>query len=108
MRGLYSRADAFADARSVISEDDLTETGEWIADGESKARPFDWYKFRLGPVTVAATTRHGSGRSEAEDSTITTDTAKGMTFVAASIDQRGKAGDTAATAEPTGRSGAGQ
>ncbi|NNN29405.1 hypothetical protein HLK59_03355 [Streptomyces sp. S3(2020)] len=110
VRGLYSRVDAFADERSVISEDDLTETGDWVADG-GKAYPFDWSKFRLGPVTVAATARHGSGRSEAEDSTITTDMAKGLSFIAADIDQQGKAGDAGdtgdagdagATAEPTG------
>jgi len=98
--GLYSRVDAFADGRSVISDDDLTESGDWAAGG-GKAHPFDWYKFRLGPVTLAATARHGSGRSEAEDSTVTTDMGKGMTYVAASIDGRGKAGDASATPEPT-------
>ncbi len=105
--GLYSRVDAFADGRTVISDDDLTESGNWAADG-AKAHPFDWYKFRMGPVTVAATARHGSGRTEAEDSTVTTDIAKGMTFVAASIDSKGKAGDTGAGAEPTETKGAGQ
>lgn len=104
--GLYSRADAFTDGRTVISDDDLTEAGTWVADG-GKAHPFDWYKFRMGPVTVAATARHGAGRTEAEDSTVTTDMGKGMTFVAASIDSRGRAGD-GATAEPTGTKGAGQ
>jgi len=102
--GLYSRVDAFADGRTVISDDDLTESGNWAADG-AKAHPFDWYKFRMGPVTVAATARHGSGRTEAEDSTVTTDMGKGMTFVAASIDSKGKAG---AGAEPTETKGAGQ
>ncbi|WP_405976159.1 hypothetical protein OG496_52870 [Streptomyces sp. NBC_00988] len=107
VRGLYSRVDAFADGRSVISDDDLTESGNWVtADG--KAHPFDWYKFRLGPVTLAATARHGSGRTKAEDSTVTTDMGKGMTFVAASIDSRGKAGDAGATAEPTEKKEAGQ
>jgi len=101
---LYSRVDAFADGRTVISDDDLTESGNWAADG-AKAHPFDWYKFRMGPVTVAATARHGSGRTEAEDSTVTTDMGKGMTFVAASIDSKGKAG---AGAEPTETKGAGQ
>jgi hypothetical protein len=105
--GLFSRVDAFADGRSVISDDDLTETGDWVADG-GKAHPFDWYKFRMGPITVAATARHGAGRTEAEDSTVTTDMGKGMTFVAASIDSRGKAGDADATAEPTETKGAGQ
>ncbi|WP_406449231.1 hypothetical protein OH768_01665 [Streptomyces sp. NBC_01622] len=102
--GLFSRVDAFTEGRSVISDDDLTESGNWAADG-GKAHPFDWYKFRMGPVTVAATARHGSGRTEAEDSTVTTDTGKGMTFVAASIDGKGKAGDAA---EPTESKGAGQ
>nr|WSY51810.1 hypothetical protein OG999_17870 [Streptomyces sp. NBC_00886] len=104
---LFSRVDAFADGRSVISDDDLKEIGDWVADG-GKAHPFDWYKFRLGPVTVAATARHGAGRTEAEDSTVTADMDKGMTFVAASIDRRGKAGDAGATAEPTETKGAGQ
>ncbi|MGI5454996.1 hypothetical protein ACQEWB_17815 [Streptomyces sp. CA-249302] len=110
VRGLYSRVDAFADARSVISDDDLTETGDWLTEGGT-AHPFDWSKFRLGPVTVAATARHGSGRSKAEDSTVTTDMAKGVSFVAADIDRQGKAGDTgdaSATPEPTGTKGAGQ
>ncbi|WP_019071650.1 hypothetical protein [Streptomyces hokutonensis] len=102
--GLFSRVDAFTDGRSVISDDDLTETGSWAADG-AKPHPFDWYKFRMGPVTVAATARHGSGRTEAEDSAVTTDMGKGMTFVAASIDGKGRAGDAA---EPTGTKGAGQ
>lgn len=102
--GLYSRADAFADGRSVISDDDLTESGNWVADG-GKEHPFDWYKFRMGPVTVAATTRHGPGRTEAEDSAVTTDMGKGMTFVAASIDSKGRADGAA---EPTGTKGAGQ
>ncbi|MEV0904452.1 hypothetical protein [Streptomyces hokutonensis] len=99
--GLFSRVDAFAEGRSVISDDDLTESGNWAADG-GKAHPFDWYKFRMGPVTVAATARHGSGRTEAEDSTVTTDTGKGMTFVAASIDSKGKSGDAAESTEPKG------
>ncbi|WP_406355050.1 hypothetical protein [Streptomyces sp. NBC_00658] len=107
VRVLYSRVDAFTEGRPVISDDDLTESGNWVADG-AKAHPFDWYKFRMGPVTVAATARHGSGRTEAEDSTVTTDMGRGMTFVAASIDGRGKAGDAGATAEPTETKGAGQ
>ncbi|MFE9606420.1 hypothetical protein [Streptomyces hokutonensis] len=101
---LYSQVNAFADGRSVISDDDLTETGSWAADG-GKAHPFDWYKFRMGPVTVAATARHGSGRTETEDSTVTTDMGKGMTFVAASIDSKGRAGDAV---EPTEQKEAGQ
>ncbi|QFR03195.1 hypothetical protein F9278_44115 [Streptomyces phaeolivaceus] len=124
VRGLYSQVDAYGDARSAISEDDLTESGEWLADG-GKARPFDWYKFRVGPVTVAATARHGAGRSEDEDSAITSDMAKGVALVAADIDRQGRSGETGGTggtagtgataepaAEPTGEptatEGAGQ
>ncbi|MGW0585363.1 hypothetical protein ACWD25_58040, partial [Streptomyces sp. NPDC002920] len=100
VRDLYSRLDVFADGRSAIGEDDLTETGAWIdGGGGGKAHPFDWFKFRVGPVTVAATTRHGAGRSEEEDDTVTTDTAQGVSLVAAEIDRRGKA------AEPKGASG---
>lgn len=107
VRGLYSEIDAYADARSAVSEDDLTETGEWLTDG-GKAHPFDWYKFRVGPVTVAATARHGAGRSEEEDTTITTDTAQGVSFVAAEIDRRGATDDAAATGEPDATKEAGQ
>ncbi|MGW1777914.1 hypothetical protein ACWCQQ_02070 [Streptomyces sp. NPDC002143] len=91
VRGLYSRIDAFTDERAVISEDDLTESGEWLVDGAAKAHPFDWYKFRLGPVTVAATARHGAGRTEEEDSVVAGDMAQGLSYVAADIDNRGTA-----------------
>ncbi|MDH6213438.1 hypothetical protein [Streptomyces pseudovenezuelae] len=100
VRDLYSRVDAFADARHTISEDDLAESGQWTGDGTSKAHPFDWYKFRVGPVTVAATARHGAGRSTEEDSAITTDMVKGLSYVAAEIDRLGKAGGTGGTDEP--------
>ncbi|WP_230396615.1 hypothetical protein [Streptomyces blattellae] len=101
VRGLYSRVDAFTDERNAISEDDLAESGEWIVDGESRAHPFDWYKFRLGPVTVAATARHGAGRTEEEDSTVTVDMVEGLGFVAAGIDRRGDATEPAETSTGT-------
>ncbi|MER6154386.1 hypothetical protein ABT147_02460 [Streptomyces sp. NPDC001868] len=113
VRGLYSQIDAYGDARSAISEDDLTESGEWLAEG-GKAHPFDWYKFRVGPVTVAATARHGAGRSEDEDSAITSDLAKGVSFVASDVDRQGRTGKTGetggtgATGEPTATEGAEQ
>ncbi|MEU3985212.1 hypothetical protein AB0F77_34975 [Streptomyces sp. NPDC026672] len=102
VRGLYSRLDAFADARNVISDDDLAESGEWAVDGTSEAHPFDWYKYRLGPVTVAATARHGAGRSAEEDAAITSGLAGGVTLAAAEIDRTGEAGGTGGTAEAAG------
>jgi hypothetical protein len=102
VRDLYSRVDTFADARHTISEDDLAESGQWTTTGTSKAHPFDWYKFRVGPVTVAATARHGAGRSEQEDSAITTGMIQGLSYVAAEIDRAGKAGSTGGTDEPAG------
>ncbi|MFE7836097.1 hypothetical protein ACFU53_08570 [Streptomyces sp. NPDC057474] len=107
VRGLYSQIDAYTDARSAITEDDLTETGEWLTDG-GKAHPFDWYMFRVGPVTVAATARQGAGRSETEEDTITAGVAKGVAFVAADIDRLGGTGDTGATGDPTQTEGAEQ
>lgn len=98
VRGLYSRVDAYTDERNAMSEDDLAERGEWVTDGESKAHPFDWYKFRLGPVTVAATARHGAGRTEAEDNDITGKVLRGLGLVAADIDSRG---DVGATGQPS-------
>lgn len=77
---------------------------EWLAEG-GKARPFDWYKFRVGPVTVAATARHGAGRSEDEDSAITSDLAKGVSFVASDVDRQGRTGETGETGG-TGGTGA--
>jgi hypothetical protein len=101
VRDLYSRADAFADARPVVTEDDLTEIGKWISDGESTAYPFDWFKYRVGTVTVSATARHGAGRSVEEDAAITSDVATGVGLVAAGLDRRGKAADGGTGDEPT-------
>lgn len=94
VRELYSQASTFEDRRNAIAEDDLTETGQWLVDGEREARPFDWFKLRLGPVTVAATARYGGGRTEEEQSVVSGDVVKGVGFVAAAIDLRGKSGGT--------------
>ncbi|MEV5841438.1 hypothetical protein AB0M32_05655 [Streptomyces sp. NPDC051985] len=105
--GLYSRVDAAADGRNPVTEDDLTESGEWIADGAGKAYPFDWYKFRLGPVTVAATARHGAGRTKQEEDTVTGEVFQGVSLVATDIDRWGeRGGDAGGTDEPTATKGA--
>ncbi|MGW2050481.1 hypothetical protein ACWCPF_35700 [Streptomyces sp. NPDC001858] len=101
VRDLYSRIDAFADQRSAVSDDDLTEIGEWLVDGAAKAQPFDWYKFRLGPVTVAATARHGAGRTEDEIAAVASEIAKGVGYVAADIDTRGTANPAATSGTTT-------
>lgn len=97
VRGLYSQANPFGEERNAIADDDLTETGEYLVDGDRRARPFDWYKYRLGPVTVAATARIGAGRTEEEQSAVSADVAKGVGFVAADIDR------LAGSREPAGR-----
>ncbi|WP_246885474.1 hypothetical protein [Streptomyces sp. GESEQ-4] len=110
VRDLYSQANAYADERNAISDDDLSEAGEWVVDGQRGAYPFDWYKFRLGPVTVAATARHGAGRTEAEDSAVTSDMIQGLGFVAAEIHRQGEAGGSdgsGAPSAPTETKGAG-
>ncbi|MET9086067.1 hypothetical protein ABZX77_30035 [Streptomyces sp. NPDC004237] len=120
--GLYSRVDAAGDERNAISEDDLAETGEWTVraedtedtedteggeGGESEAHPFDWYKLRLGPVTVAATARHGAGRSQEEDNDVTGEILQGVSLVADEIDNWGHAGgDAGGTDEPAATKGA--
>jgi hypothetical protein len=101
VRGLYSQVSAYTDARSPISEDDLSEVGEWVVDGQSGAHPFDWYKFRLGPVTVAATTRHGAGRTQAEDSAVTSDMIQGLSLVAAEINRQGAADGSDGSGAPS-------
>ncbi|MFJ2950904.1 ABC transporter substrate-binding protein [Streptomyces sp. NPDC087226] len=67
VRGLYSQADPFGEERNAIADDDPVETGEYLVDGERDPRPFDWYTYRLGPVTVAADsgTAEGSARAAA-------------------------------------------
>ncbi|MFI2511143.1 hypothetical protein [Streptomyces sp. NPDC018972] len=99
VRGLYSQANPFDEERNAIADDDLTETGEYLVDGEKGARPFDWFKYRLGPVTVAATARIGGGRTEEEQSAVSADVAKGVGFVAADIDR------LADVREPGGKGG---
>ncbi|MEW2076279.1 hypothetical protein AB0941_21980 [Streptomyces sp. NPDC013433] len=99
VRGLYSQANPFDEERNAIADDDLTETGEYLVDGEKGARPFDWFKYRLGPVTVAATARIGGGRTEEEQSAVSVDVAKGVGFVAADIDRLADA------REPGGKGG---
>ncbi|MEV7990504.1 hypothetical protein AB0O67_00905 [Streptomyces sp. NPDC086077] len=99
VRGLFSRADPFTEQRNAISDDDLTESGTYVVDGEKGAHPFHWSKFRLGPVTVGATARIGAGRTEEEESTVSADIAKGVGFVAADIDRE------AASDEAAGKSG---
>ncbi|MEU3099435.1 hypothetical protein ABZ690_33160, partial [Streptomyces sp. NPDC006967] len=89
VRELYSQANTFEDQRNAIAEDDLMESGEWLVDGEKGALPFDWFKLRLGPVTVAATARYGAGRTEEEQSAVSADVVKGVGFVAAAVDRRG-------------------
>ncbi|MGW1541500.1 hypothetical protein ACWCPM_14915 [Streptomyces sp. NPDC002309] len=101
VRGLFSRADPFTEQRNAISDDDLTESGTYVVDGEKGAHPFDWFKYRLGPVTVAATGRIGAGRTEEEATTVSSEIAKGVGYVAADIDREASAGDGA------GKSGAG-
>lgn len=93
VRGLYSQANPFGEERNAIADDDLVETGEYLVDGEKDPRPFDWYKYRLGPVTVAATARIGAGRGEEERSALSADVAKGVGFVAADIDRLAGAGE---------------
>ncbi|MFI2376284.1 hypothetical protein ACH5AO_14625 [Streptomyces sp. NPDC018964] len=87
VRGLYSQANPFDEERNAIGDDDLVEYGEYLVDGDKKPRRFEWYKYRLGPVTVAATARIGAGRTEEEQATVSGDMAKGVGFVAADIDR---------------------
>ncbi|MGW0710553.1 hypothetical protein ACWD4G_32125 [Streptomyces sp. NPDC002643] len=111
VQGLYSRIDAFTDARNAVAEDDLTETGEWVSEaagGAAKALPFDWFKFRIGPVTVGATARHGAGRTEEEDATISSNVTKGVSFVASEIDTWGEAGGSGGSSDAGGSGGTGE
>ncbi|MFE1442304.1 hypothetical protein [Streptomyces sp. NPDC058739] len=114
LRGLYSRADPFSEARNGITDDDLVETGEYLVDGTKGALQFDWFKYRLGPVTVAATDRIGAGHSTEEATDIAGGVAQGVGHTSAEIDSIGgnTAKDTATagseestgTAEETGGS----
>lgn len=93
VRGLYSRADPFSEARNGITDDDLVESGELVVDGTKGALPFDWFKYRLGPVTVAATDRIGAGHTDEEATQIASQVAQGVAYTAAEIDSIG--GNTA-------------
>ncbi|MEU9658970.1 hypothetical protein [Streptomyces chartreusis] len=93
VRGLYSRADPFSEARNGVTDDDLIESGELLVDGIKDALPFDWFKYRLGPVTVAATDRIGAGHTDEEASRIASQVAQGVAYTAAEIDSIG--GNTA-------------
>ncbi|MFJ5772739.1 hypothetical protein [Streptomyces sp. NPDC093094] len=100
VRGLYSRADPFSEARNGITDDDLVETGEYLVDGTKGALQFDWFKYRLGPVTVAATDRIGAGHSAEEATDIAGGVAQGAGHTSAEIDSIG--GNTAKDAATAG------
>ncbi|CCK25028.1 hypothetical protein BN159_0649 [Streptomyces davaonensis JCM 4913] len=102
--GLYSRADPFSEARNGVTDDDLVESGQFRHDGTKDALPFDWFKYRLGPVTVAATDRIGAGHSKEEASAIASDVAQGVVYTAAEIDSIGgnRAPDGAGGKDSTG------
>ncbi|MGW0912564.1 hypothetical protein ACWD1Z_12540 [Streptomyces sp. NPDC002784] len=84
--GLYSRADPFSEMRNGITDDDLVESGTYLVDGTKGELPFDWFKYRLGPVTVAATDRIGAGHDEEAASRIASQVAQGVGYTAAEID----------------------
>ncbi len=86
VRGLYSRADPFSEGRNGVTDDDLVETGTYLVDGVKGEFVFDWFKYRLGPVTVAATDRVGAGHSREEAQQIASDVAQGVAHTAAEID----------------------
>lgn len=58
-------------------------------DGTKGALPFDWFKYRLGPVTVAATDRIGAGHDDKEATRIASQVAQGVAYTAAEIDSLG-------------------
>ncbi|MFD3453858.1 hypothetical protein ACFWVC_16980 [Streptomyces sp. NPDC058691] len=90
VQGMASRGDPFTEQRTATSDDNLTEFGEYVVDGGGKARRFDWFKHRLGPVTVAATVRHAPGGTEAETTAVTEAALSGVGYVTADIDRLGK------------------
>ncbi|MFK0153125.1 hypothetical protein ACIQVK_13785 [Streptomyces sp. NPDC090493] len=93
---MTSRGDPFAEQRTATTDDDLTEYGEYVVDGDQKARDFDWYKHRLGPVTVAATVRHAAGESEKEQTALTEAALTGVGYVTANVDRYGRDRSSAA------------
>ncbi|MFD3590210.1 hypothetical protein [Streptomyces sp. NPDC058683] len=98
---MASRGDPYAEQRTATADDDLTEYGEYVVVGEAEPRPFDWYKDRLGPVTVAATVRHAAGEKDEEHTTITQAALHGIGYVTANVDQYGRSRASAA-ASPSG------
>ncbi|MGV9451604.1 hypothetical protein [Streptomyces sp. NPDC003635] len=86
VRGLYSRADPFSERRNAITDDDLVESGQYLVDGAKDALPFDWFKYRLGPVTIAATDRIGAGYDEEAAGRMASQVAQGVGLTAAEID----------------------
>ncbi|MGW1209414.1 hypothetical protein ACWD5F_07215 [Streptomyces sp. NPDC002499] len=105
VRDMTSRGDPYGEQRTGTSDDDVTEYGQYVVDGDPKARRFDWYKHRLGPVTVAATVRHPAGTTETEQTTVTQAALGGVDFVTADVDRIGKSEDGAdagASAEAKG------
>ncbi|WP_280875268.1 hypothetical protein [Streptomyces pseudovenezuelae] len=93
VQDMTSRGDPFGEQRTGTSDDDLSEYGQYVVDGAGKARRFDWYKHRLGPVTVAATVRHPAGAKETEQTTVTEAALGGVDFVTADVDRIGKSED---------------
>ncbi|MFJ4783977.1 hypothetical protein [Streptomyces sp. NPDC088794] len=105
VQDMTSRGDPYGEQRTGTSDDDVTEYGQYVVDGDPKARRFDWYKHRLGPVTVAATVRHPAGATETEQTTVTQAALGGVDFVTADVDRIGKnedGADAGASAEAKG------
>jgi hypothetical protein len=92
VRGMTSRGDPYAEQRLATSDDDLTEFGEYVVDGGGKPRRFDWFKHRLGPVTVAASVRHAAGADAAGQSAVTQDALAGVAYVTANVESAGRTG----------------
>ncbi|MGW3449717.1 hypothetical protein [Streptomyces sp. NPDC001076] len=90
VQDMASRGDPFDEQRTATTDDDLTEYGQYVVDGETKSRDFDWYKHRLGPVTVAATVRHAAGESEKEQTAVTEAALTGVGYVTANVDRYGR------------------
>ncbi|MFD8818585.1 hypothetical protein ACFV23_45630 [Streptomyces sp. NPDC059627] len=87
---MTSRGDPFDEQRNATTDDDLTEFGQYVVDGDAKSRRFDWFKHRLGPVTVAATVRHAAGESDEEQTALTDAALTGVGYVTANVDRYGR------------------
>ncbi|MEU1620787.1 hypothetical protein ABZ479_26220 [Streptomyces sp. NPDC005722] len=107
VQGMTSRGDPYDEQRTATSDDDLAEFGEYVVEGDGKPRRFDWFKHRLGPVTVAATVRHAAGASEAETTKVTQDALEGVTNITADIDRLGAVEAKEAGVSGDGTAGAG-